>query len=800
MKIQEAQTVKEFKWQVIFLFLFFSLYQSVSAQIHYSIFEEMQKGSLIGNLGKDLGLNIKDISVRKFRVLSQFSEKYFSVNLLNGNLNVADRIDRETLCGTAEECFLTFDVVVENPLNIYHVRVDIKDINDNPPRFVHETIELKISERSLPGVRFALQNAEDLDVGINTLQSYKLSANKHFVLGEMTSTDISMIPELILEVPLDREAECIHEIVLTAFDGGNPVQTGTTLIKITVVDINDNFPKFDQEIYKVNVNENIPLNSTILQVSANDKDEGINSQITYSFSATARQAIRTFTISPINGEIKSKENLDFEKIKNYEISVQARDGGGLVSHAKVLIQILDENDNPPEISITSLTTQISEDSAPSTVVALIKVNDLDSGENGEVDCHLIGVSLFKLLSSSGNFYKIVTTSSLDREQSSHYNITIEASDRGSPQLSSRKTIGFDVSDINDNPPVFQKSNYVAYVSENNQPGASIYSVQAFDSDAGENAKLVYSILSRNAEVFPSAAYISINPVTGIIYAQQSFDYENNREFQIQVMAKDNGSPSLNSSVIVRICIIDQNDNSPNILYPSPDVSGSTVFEMVPFISEQGSLVSKVVAVDADSGHNAWLSYYFLQSSETSHFVIDQYTGEVRTNRVFHEKDILRHRVVVIVKDNGSPQLTATVTLNIIVADNFQHMIPELSNQPQRSDSQSNMQMYLVISIALISFLFLLTVVGAIISKYRESKLSTTFSSISTYPPYPQIDPRFIPTFNNSTLPLPYSYDVCVTLDSSKGDFSFLKPHHNVPVESLIDADDSGIGNDNSNET
>eukprot|EP00079_Xenopus_tropicalis_P034340 XP_017948111.1 PREDICTED: protocadherin gamma-B1-like [Xenopus tropicalis] len=788
-EIQQTQTCKGFIWQVMLSFLFSCLCHSVSAQLHYSIFEEIKKGSLIGNLANDLGLNIKEISLRNLRIDSDISDKYLKVSLENGNLYVADRIDREALCGTTEECFLTFDAVIENPLNVFHVRVDIKDINDNPPRFVHDTIELEISESIIPGVKFALQNAEDLDVGLNSLQSYTLSANKYFMLGEKTSTDSSNIPELVLEIPLNRETESIHEIVLTAFDGGSPMQTGTALIRITVTDMNDNFPIFGQEVYTVSINENIPLNSTVLCVSANDKDQGINSQITYSFSATSKQASRSFSINSETGEIKTKENLDFEKTKNYEISVQAKDGGGLVSHAKVLIQILDENDNAPEISVTSVTTPVSEDSAPGTVVALIKARDLDSGINGEVECQIIGSVPFKLSLSSGNFYKIVTTSTLDREISSNYNITIQAKDKGSPSLIFTKILRVDISDINDNPPVFEKLMYVAYVLENNQPGASIYSVQATDKDAAENAKLMYSIINNNTMEGPSSSYISINPVTGVIYAQRSFDYEQEREFKILIMAKDSGSPSLNSSTTLRICIIDQNDNSPNILYPSPDVGGPAAYEMVPFSSEQGTLVTKVVAVDADSGHNAWLSYRLLQDSETSHFIIDQYTGEIRTSRVFQERDVLRHKVVVIVKDNGTPSLSATVTLTLVVADNFQHVVPEISNQPMKSDSQSNMQIYLVIAIALISFLFMLTVMSAVISKYRESKTSTSFSSMAAYP---QIDPSFLPQFNTGTLPLPYSYDVCVTLDPSERNFALLKPHNNVPVESLIDADDSGI--------
>ncbi|KAG8439031.1 hypothetical protein GDO86_005287, partial [Hymenochirus boettgeri] len=796
MDIQQTQTFRGFRWQVMISFLLFCLCHSVSAEIHYSIFEEMQKGSSIGNLANDLGLNIKEISLRKLRIVSELSAKYFSVNTGNGHLNVADRIDRETLCGATEECFLTFDAVIENPLNIYHVRVGIKDINDNPPRFIKDAIALEISERTSPGERFVIQNAEDLDIGINSQLKYKLSENKHFILGEKTSTDGRTFPELVLETSLDREMQSKLEFTVTVSDGGNPVQTGETLIKINVLDWNDNYPIFSQEVYKVSISENIPLNFTVLSVKASDKDTGINAQITYSFSTTAKNVLGVFTINPRNGEITTIGSVDYEEVKHYDISVQAKDGGGLVSHAKVLLEIIDENDNIPEISVTSITTPIPEDSAPGTVVALIKAHDLDSGENGEVDCHIVGVIPFKLILSSGKFYKIVTTNTLDRERTSHYNITIQATDKGSTPLLFQKTLRLEISDVNDNAPQFEKSSYVIYIPENNQPGSSIYSIRALDNDAEENAKLVYSIISSNTEELVGAPPISINPVTGAIYAQRPFDYEQERLFQIEVIAKDNGVPSLNSSATVKICVVDQNDNSPVILYPPQDVGGSAVYEMVPFSSQQGSLVTKVVAVDADSGHNAWLSYNFLQNSETFYFVIDQYTGEVRTSHNFIEKDNLRHRVVVMVKDNGKPQLSATVTLSIAVADNFQHVLPEVT-EFKKSESQTNIQMYLVIAIALISFLFMLTVISAIISKYRESKPSTSFSSMSTYPP---MDPRFISNFNTGTLPFPYSYDVCVTLDPSERDFAYLKPPHNVPVESLIDADDSGTGNETVKET
>ncbi|XP_056372740.1 protocadherin gamma-B1-like isoform X8 [Hyla sarda] len=792
LQLQEGQEMQGLRWQVIFPFLFSWLFHSVSGQIHYSINEELRKGSIVGNLAKDLALRINELSNRKLRIVSRVSEKYFSIDLDNGDLYIADRIDRETLCRAAVDCVLTFDAVVENPLNVFNVKINIQDINDNPPTFVHDTIIIEMGESSSPGRRFVLQKAEDLDIGINSQISYRLSANENFRLEEERGMDGSVFPELILEKSLDRETENMYELILTALDGGNPIQTGTTLLKVVVTDFNDNAPIFTQNVYKVSVKENISVNSTILQVSASDEDEGVNAQITYSFSTMANDILQTFIINPKNGEIKTRSYLDYEATINYEISIQAKDGGGLAAHAKVLIEVIDENDNAPDISITSILTSVAEDSAVGTVVALLEIRDHDSGENGEVQCFIIGDVPFQVVSSANHFYKIVMKSSLDREKVSVYNITVEASDKGFPELTSRIVIQLDVSDVNDNAPTFEKLMYTAYVPENNAQGSSIFSIQTRDMDSGDNAKVFYSLSSINNEETPLSNYISINPVTGVIYAQQPFDYEQHKEFNIRINARDNGSPSLNGSTMLRISVVDQNDNSPVILYPSPEVDGST-FEMVPWNSEPGSLVSKVVAVDADTGHNAWLSY-FLQSSEPSLFTIDQQTGEIKTSRVFQERDIMKHGIMVLVKDNGIPSRSASVTLNLVVAVNFQQVLPELNSQPGKIEPQSNLQFYLVIALTLISFLFILTVIIAIVSKYKESKSSSSFGSMSTNL-YPQVDPRFTSLFNNGTLPLPYSYDVCVTLDPRERDFSFLKPQHNVPVDSLIDADDSGMGSE-----
>ncbi|KAE8614237.1 hypothetical protein XENTR_v10008058, partial [Xenopus tropicalis] len=794
MKSQHSQNYKAIRWQVTFFFLLSWLCQSVSGQIHYSIAEELRKDSVIANLANDLGLDIKDLSSRRFRIESNVSQKYFFVHLENGNLYVKDRIDRETLCRATPTCLITFDAVIENPFNIFSVNIEIRDINDNPPKFFYDTITLEMIELTIPGTRFALQTAEDPDIGINSVQTYKLSDNQYFTLHEKARADGSKIPELVLEKYLDRETQNLHKLFLTAFDGGNPVRSGSALIRIIISDANDNIPVFTKEVYKVRISENSPINSTVIRVNATDKDEGLNAQITYSFSKTSDNQLYTsiFDINPTNGEIRTTSGLDFETVQNYEISVEAMDGGGFVAHSKVLVEITDENDNAPEISIASLSATIPEDSPTGTLIALIKVHDQDSEDNGEVDCQIMGTVPFQLVLSSSTYYKIITTSFLDRENTSQYNITILSTDRGSPKRSTVKHIRLNISDVNDNPPIFKKSTYVAYLSENNLPGSSIYRINAYDPDTGDNAKIIYSIAGTHIKDIAISSYFSINIETGVLYAQRSFDYEHDKEFQIGITARDHGSPSLSSNTTLVIHIIDQNDNAPKILYPSAESSSSSLFEMVPLASEQGTLITKVVAVDADSGHNSWLSYHLIQTLETSPFSINQHKGEIRTTRIIQEKDDMKHKVVVLVKDNGDPSLSATVTLSLIVADHFQHVVPKLINQFTNEEPQSNLHIYLIIAVALISLLFIIAVVLVIISKCKDSKLPPTLAPLNTSL-YSHVDPRMLSKFNSGTLPYPYNF--CVTLDSTENDFTLIKPNQTAPVKNLIDTDDSDLRNE-----
>ncbi|XP_056373111.1 protocadherin gamma-B5-like isoform X46 [Hyla sarda] len=773
-------------WQVVFLY--FGLISFVaSSQFQYAILEELKLNSIIGNVAEDLGLNSSNLKMRKLRIVSQHTRNYFNINSENGNLYVSDRIDREEICGSEQSCFLNLEILVENPVNIYSIKIEIKDINDNPPSFPNGIFNLKISEFVLPGARFVLEHARDPDLGTNSLQSYSLSPNPYISLVEKLDIGAEY-PELTLVQSLDREKQQKHEFIFTASDGGKPMKTGTAIIKIDVQDINDNYPEFSKKTYQISLDENLPIGYVALHLNASDKDEGSNAEISYSFSHIPEYARQIFTIDSHTGVIKTIGQLDYETTQTYEMTVEADDGGGLVAKCTVFVQIVDLNDNAPEITITSLSTPIPEDSVPGTLVALINVKDLDSGKYGEVNCHITDTQALKLIPSSNNYYKLVTAGQLDRETTSTNNITIIAEDEGSPQMVTKKTVYITVSDVNDNPPVFERPLYISYIPEHTPAGTSIQSIHAYDLDENENARVIYSIINRNIEDIPVTSYVSINSMTGALYAQRSFDYEQLREFQFQVMAKDSGSPPLSSNVTVRICIIDKNDNAPKILYPSADTEGSALFEFIPHSAEKGYLVTKVIAVDADSGHNAWLSFHLLQVPDPSLLTIGQYNGEIRIGRDLPDIETLRQKIVVLVKDNGVPSLSSTVTLNLVLAENFQQVVPEIRRQPNTSGTASNTTFYLVIAIGLISLLFIVTVLIAVLYKCRTPSTPTSFEAFSRNV-YPQFTLGCPSEISDTSLPFPFSYDVCVTLDSKQNEIAYLKPMQNVPTENLIDTED-----------
>ncbi|XP_053497000.1 protocadherin gamma-A11-like [Ictalurus furcatus] len=703
--------------------------RAVWAQIRYSVSEEQKDGTVVGNIAKDLGIDARSLRERGFRIVSSSGESLFKVNQNDGALYVSGNLDRETVCEKSTSCTIILKIAMENPLEIHYVTVEIIDVNDHAPVFTEKETLLEIWESALPGTRFQLQPARDSDSGSNSIQTYKLSQNDHFRLEVKDRDEDGKIPILILQKQLDREAAHNIKLLLTAVDGGKPSRSGTTEVIINVLDINDNAPVFSEDAYSVMLHENAPIGTTVIQLNATDLDDGSNGEIVYSIGNNVNNKLRElFEISPITGELIVKGVLDFETKDKYEIDIQASDKGlaPMISDKTVTIKIVDVNDNAPEIEVTSFSSAIPEDSRSGTTVALISVSDLDSGVNGKVSCSVPEDMPFRLFSSShDNVYSLVTSSALDREMASQYDITLSATDAGNPPLSSMKTITVLVSDVNDNNPLFISSPYTFYVMENNTPGTSLCSVFAFDRDADENAVINYQIWRDNLKENKYTSFINVNSENGAIYALKSFDFETVKTFQFHVIAADSGTPSLSSNVTVNVFILDQNDNVPVILYPVSANGSAEGVEEIPRNVNAGHLVTKVRAYDADIGYNGWLLFSLQEVSDHSLFALDRYTGQIRTLRSFTETDEAEHKLVILVKDNGNVSLSSTATLIIKVVEPKEAFATSDVKNSVKENEETNVTFYLIITLGSVSFLFIISVIVLIVMQCSKS---TDYSS------------------------------------------------------------------------
>ncbi|NXC75457.1 PCDGK protein, partial [Anhinga anhinga] len=644
-----------------------------------------------------------------------------------GALLVSERIDREELCGTLSPCSLSFEIVVENPLELYSGTVEIQDINDNDPVFPSSQARLEISESVAAGARFPLESAQDPDVGINSLQTYQLSANPHFALDVQTRVDGSKYAELVLEKELDREEQRELHLVLTALDGGSPPRSAHVQIHIDVVDANDNAPVFNQSTYKASVRENTPSGTLVARISAYDLDEGPNGDIVYSFSSHTPAKVRElFALDSATGELRIKGQLDYEETKLYEIYLQAKDRGAVpgVAHCKVLVEVVDVNDNTPEVTVTSVYSPVPEDAAPGTVVALLSVTDLDSHDNG-----LILVQ---------------------------------------------------VSDVNDNVPKSSQDSYDVYVPENNLPGIPILNVSATDPDLGRNAHLSYTILQADPVV---GHLFSINRENGTLYLLTSLDHEDQVEFRMMVQIQDGGSLPLSTNVSVSVFVTDLNDNAPTVLYPHPNTT-ATYTDVVAPGTPAGHMVTKVVAVDADAGYNAWISYTLLQATDPSLFSVGLHSGEIFTARQLREDDAPQHTLVILLKDHGEPVLSASATVSISVAEMVKEVLTDLTDVAPANDPRRHVTFYLILAVILVSAAFFITMLSLGIFKcykWRQSKelFNSSRSTLYRTPgPFHHID-----AVRGGFTPPNFYHQVYLTTDSRQSDLLCKKPFTSSPLGS-----------------
>uniref|UniRef100_A0A672FPS7 Protocadherin 2 alpha a 15 n=1 Tax=Salarias fasciatus TaxID=181472 RepID=A0A672FPS7_SALFA len=712
----------------VFLLVWGVFWSDALAQIRYSLNEEVQEGTVVGNIAKDLGLDKNALKNRGYRIVTGSSEPFFQVNDNDGSLYLKRRIDREEVCERTSPCLINLKTALENPLEIHYVVVEIIDINDHSPVFPEKEKRLEISESALPGARFQLQAARDPDVGQFSIQHYKLSTNEYFRV-EVKDREDGKIPILVVKKSLDRETVDSHLLLLTALDGGKPAKSGTTEIMIKVLDINDNAPVFLLDDYLARVDENTPVGKVIIQVNATDLDDGSNGEVVYSFGSTMNQNIlRLFDINSLTGELTVKGLLDYEEKDKYEIEIEASDKGTapLTTEKTVIIKIVDVNDNVPEIEVTSFSNSIPEDSRPGTTVALISVNDLDSGLNGKVVCTVSNDNPFTLTPSlKDNMFSLVTKEPLDREKKPQYEVTIMAKDAGQPPLTSEKTISVVVSDVNDNKPEFTLNPYTFYVSEANEPGATVFSVKAFDHDDNDNALISYHIYRDGNVENKITSFLNINSENGDIVALKRFDFETLKTFQFHVVATDSGTPSLSNNVTVNVFILDQNDNAPVILYPLSSNGSAEGVEEIPRNVNAGHLVTKVRAYDADIGYNGWLLFSLQEVSDHSLFGLDRYTGQIRTLRSFTETDEAEHKLVILVKDNGNFSLSATATVIVKLVEPKEAFAASDVKSAAKVDDADNVTLYLMITLGSVSVLFLVSIIVLIAMQCSKSSEYTS---------------------------------------------------------------------------
>ncbi|XP_035748665.1 protocadherin-17 [Egretta garzetta] len=683
-----------------------------------------------------------------FRVLENSAPHLLDVDGESGLLYTKQRIDREALCRRSAKCQLSLEVFA-NDQEICMIKVEIQDLNDNAPAFPSDQVDMDISENAAPGTRFPLTSAHDPDAGDNGLRTYLLTRDDYglFSLDVKSRGDGTKFPELVIQKPLDREEQSHHTLVLTALDGGDPPRSGTVQINVRLIDSNDNSPVFEAASYVVELPENAPLGTAVIDLNATDADEGTNGEVLYSFSGYAPERVRDlFSIDPQSGLIRVKGNLDYEESGLIEIDVQARDLGPnpIPAHCKVTVRLIDRNDNAPTIGFVSVRQgALSEAAPPGTVIALVRVTDRDSGKNGQLQCRVLGggggpgAIPFTLEENYDNFYTVVTDRPLDREAQDEYNVTIVARDEGNPPLNSTKSFSVRILDENDNPPRFSKNLYVLQVPENNIPGEYLGSVLAQDPDLGQNGTVSYSILPGHVGDVSIYTYVSVNPTNGAIYALRSFNYEQTKHFEFRVLAKDSGSPHRESNATVRVTVLDVNDNAPLIVLPA--LINDTAELQVPRNAGVGYPVGTVRALDSDFGESGRLTYEIVEGNEEHLFEMDPTSGEIRTLHPYWEELSPVAELVVKVSDHGKPSLSAVAKL---IVRALAGPLPE-AGEPQVNGEQHrrphwDLSLPLIVTLSTVSIILLAAMITIAVKCKRENKEIRTYNCRIAEYSHPQL--------------------------------------------------------------
>ncbi|XP_032418361.1 protocadherin-7 [Xiphophorus hellerii] len=727
---------------VVLLLQLLTQLPAADSALRYRVAEEGPPDVRIGNVAVDLGSNNGDVTFALESGSEYFKIDNVTGELTTGPRRIdREKLPQCQMIFDENECFLDFEVSVIGPLqswvDLFEGRVVITDINDNTPSFPSPVLQLSVEENRPIGTLYLLPTATDRDFGRNGIDRYELiqdngagsSSTRRTAGGnpitrvdgldrrgrsgdsgggarssvfELQVADIpdgEKQPQLIVKGTLDREQKDSYELVLKVRDGGNPPRSSQALLRVSITDVNDNSPQFERSTYEAEMTENAPPGTPVLQVRASDRDIGVNGQVEYVFGAATENVRRLLRLDEATGWLSVLHRIDREEVAQLKFTVMARDRGQppRTDRTTVVLAVRDENDNVPVVEIRKIGRILVRDGAAlvpenvlvDTPVALVQVSDRDQGENGAVTCTVVGDVPFTLKPAGETLlppppadeafdrnkkkYFLHTSALLDYEATKEYSVTIVAVDSGSPSLSSNSSLMVRVVDINDHAPIFAQSNVEVHFAENNGPGERVVTVVATDADSGKNAEIAYSLDPASNGPF----YIDVD--NGDIRATGILDREQRERYELRVIAKDKGTPSLQGSATVVVQVTDRNDNAPKF-----------VQEIFTFYVKENLLanspVGMVTVTDADEGENAELSLFVevdgadgkttgdkvegedSRNEREELFSIENNTGTIFSAASFDREKLSTYTFRVRAVDGGEPRKTATATVSLFVTD------------------------------------------------------------------------------------------------------------------------------------
>ncbi|XP_063414587.1 protocadherin-7-like [Mytilus trossulus] len=649
--------------------------------LSFSIEEEKAIDTIVGNIAVNSGLSSnmsgQDFNMLEYKRVSTNNEN--SVDLFNivettGDIKTTTVIDREEICKLKQTCVITFDVAVSSPFSnffaLYTIEISIIDKNDNVPTFPKSTITLEIHEDDSIGTLYSLDSAQDKDIGINSIQGYEISPlNSTFDLNVERNLDQSFILRVELRQKLDREVDDFYQFHVTAKDGGSPPNIGTMTVDVKVIDANDNKPEFQSD-YNISIKENFSVGNTLLQLLATDKDIGENGRVFYRFSphqSDLDNIQQVFSLNSETGKINLKQAFDYGQKNLYKFFVDASDHGTdpQWSQTLVTIRVEDDGNNPPHVTfsylvskINSNTVNISEAEKVGKAIAIVNVQDSDSGKSGQVTC-VINNDKFELQSLSSGKYAVIIKQILDRETADTHTITVTCNDQGNPPMTTQENFTVQLADENDCTPMFNVNYaYFAAISENSTSGSLVTQVTASDCDAGHNSIIRYFLHADGVDSFV------INDITGIINTKKVFDREINPRLTFRVLAVDSGSRPLTGTATVVVNVTDVNDNSPTF--------NVTAFNFHVLENQDAqTLVGKLTAFDLDEGENARLTFSLVGNNDDVPFHVYP-NGTIMTTQKLNREDKGEYRFRIVVSDHGIVPKVAQRDVRIMVADGNDH--------------------------------------------------------------------------------------------------------------------------------